>query len=329
MQSVRHLHVGMYGAVMGLAGLGLSARAAATLFPGVVRAPAYVTEPWVALGALALLVLVSSYAVKIVRYPDAVREDFTNPTHLGFCAALPVGMSLVAGGIGPYSPALGDALWWSAFALLVAFQAWSLSRWLAGGVDLAHVNAGWMIMLVGGIVLPGPGLALGHVEASRFIFGVSATLTPIVVALMFVRAVTGPPLPEPLRPSWFILLVPPSLIYANGAALAGGAGPFLEGLFYCGLVLAAALLLKSRFFLSWGFGPGWWAFTFPLDALAYAAVHYAQGHPSLLWKTIAAAALLLATFFVLLVLLKTLSALARGALLAQPATPRSAASRAA
>ena len=41
--SLKNLHVGMYGAVMGLAGLGLSARAAATLFPGTFRAPAYFT----------------------------------------------------------------------------------------------------------------------------------------------------------------------------------------------------------------------------------------------------------------------------------------------
>ena len=37
----------MYGAVMGLAGLGLTARAAAPVWPGVFRAPAYFTEPWV------------------------------------------------------------------------------------------------------------------------------------------------------------------------------------------------------------------------------------------------------------------------------------------
>ena len=48
--SVRDLPIGFYGAVMGLAGLALSARAAAPVFPGVVRAPAYFTEPWALLG---------------------------------------------------------------------------------------------------------------------------------------------------------------------------------------------------------------------------------------------------------------------------------------
>src|ERR1700694_4028887 len=100
----------MYGAVMGLAGLGLTARAAATVFPGFVRAPAYFSELWVLLGFLALVLLVPAYLAKLIRYPDAVREDFTNPATLGFCGALPVGMTLVAGGPAPYLPARAEAL---------------------------------------------------------------------------------------------------------------------------------------------------------------------------------------------------------------------------
>jgi tellurite resistance protein len=290
---------------MGLAGLGLSARAAAPLFPGVVRAPAYFTELWVALGALALLFLLPAYLAKLFVYPAAVKQDFTNPVLIGFCGALPVGMSLVAGGVGPYWPALGDFLWWGAFVLLLAFQVWALVRWLSGGIELAQVNAGWLIIMVGGIVLPASGIALGHPEASRFIFGVSAAATPLLMALLFYRAVIAPPLPEVLRPSWFILLVPPALIYANGLAVYPDAG-FLENFFYFSLLLAAALLVYARGFWRWPFGPPWWAFTFPLDALAYAAARYAQDHPSALWRAVAGAALLLATLCVVMVLWRTL-----------------------
>jgi tellurite resistance protein len=241
-----------------------------------------------------------------------------NPATLGFCGALPVGMTLVAGGLAPYAPAFASALWWLGCALLLCFQVWALYRWLSGGIELAEVNAGWLIILVGGIVVPGPGITLGHAEASRFFFGVSAAAAPLLMALLFYRAVMGTPLAEMLRPSWFVLLVPPSLIYANGAALTADT-PLLEGLYFSALVLAAALLIYARRFLRWPFGPSWWAFTFPLDALAYAAARYAQTHPEPLWKTICALALLLATFFVLVVLLKSAFALL--------ATPRRAASR--
>jgi tellurite resistance protein len=310
---LKELPIGAYGAVMGIAGLGLTMRAAAPLFPGVVRAPAYVTEPWVLLGLLTLAGLLVAYLLKLLRYPKLVREEFTNPATMGFCAALPLGMSLVAGGVAPYFPVLGNVLWWGGAVLLFGMQVWGVARVLQGGIELAQINAGWMILFIGGIVVPGGGIALGHVEASRFLFGVSAAATPFVMGLVFYRAAVGPALPEVLRPSWFILLVPPSLIYAHGLVLYPGLA-FLDNLLFFGLVLAAGLALYARGFLRWRFGVPWWAFTFPLDAFAYAAARHAQEHSSQPWRVVAAIALLAATAAVLVCLWKTLrSARARGA----------------
>jgi tellurite resistance protein len=316
--NLARLPIGFYGAVMGLVGLGLTARVSAPLFPGVIRAPAYFTELWVALGVIAFLILFPLYVLKVFLRPGAVREEFTHPLQVGFCGALPVGMGLLAGGLLPYSPSLAEAVWWTAFALMVAFQGWGLYRLLAGGMALEQLNGGWLILLVGGIVIPGAGAALGHVEAARFVFGVSAAAVPVLVALLFYRAAFAPALPEALRPTWFILLVPPSLVYANGLALYPGM-TFLENLFFFGLVLAVALLVYARGFLRWPFAPTWWAFTFPLDALAFAAARYAQDHPEPVWRGVAAACLLLATLFVAIVLVKQVIAFF--------ATPRSAASR--
>ena len=303
--TLRHVHVGFYGAVMGLAGLGLTARSAAVVWPGVFRAPAYFTEPWVLAGLIALLILLALYAIKLVQRPQSVREDFVDPLTLGFCGAFPVGMSLVAGGIGAYFPFAGRALWWASFALLLAFQVWALARLLAGGIELAQINAGWLIILVGGIVLPGPGIGLGLAEPAHFAFGISASAAPILMALLFYRAIAGPAFPAAFRPTWFILLVPPSLIYVNGLALYPQLG-FLETLYFFALALAAALFVAARRFWRWPFGPAWWAFTFPLDALAYAATRYAQDHPTPLWRALCGATLLLATLFVALVLVRTL-----------------------
>jgi tellurite resistance protein len=302
--SFRGVHIGMYGAVMGIAGLGLTARAAAPLFPGVFRAPAYFTELWVALGMLALLILVVLYSLKLARDWKGVKADFTDPALMGFCGALPVGMTLVAGGLAPYAPGFASKLWWLGCVILTVFQVCGIARWLAGQVPLEKLNAGWLILLVGGIVVPGAGVGLGHIEASRFFFGFSACAALLLLPLLLARAALAAPLPEPLRPTWFILLVPPSLIYANGLALYPGA-VFLENLFFAALVLALVLAFYARGFWRWPFGPAWWAFTFPLDALAYAATRYAQEHPSGPWRTIAGAAVVMATLVVATVLART------------------------
>jgi tellurite resistance protein len=295
--ALRHVHIGMYGAVMGLAGLGLAARA----FP----APAWFAELWVVLGVVALLLLAALYLLKIFKEPKAAAADFTEPGLMGFTGALPVGMTLVAGGIGPYLPAVGSTLWWAGCILLTAFQAWGISRWLAGQVPLEKINAGWLILVVGGIVVPGPGIALGHAEAARFFFGVSVCGAVLLLPLLLARAALAAPLPEALRPSWFILLVPPSLIYANGIALFPQMA-FLEMLYPAGLVLLAALACFARGFWRWPFGPPWWAFTFPLVALAYAATRYARDHSAPLWRAVAGTLMVAAALVVATVLLRTL-----------------------
>lgn len=319
-QSIRFLPIGLYGAVMGLAGLGLAWRGAAALFPAIAPFSEPFAELWIALSLIALALLVPGYLLKLARHPDMVRLEFTNPAQLGFCGALPVGLTLAAGGLAPYLPLLADAIWWTGAVLMLAFQVWAIRRWLSGGIDLAQVNGGWLIVVVGGVVVPGSGLALGHTEMSRVLFGISAAASPFLLGLVFYRAVFGPPLPLALQPSLFILLVPPSLIYANGAALSGEPpGVFLSGVFYAALVLSVALFFGARRFLDWPFGAPWWAFTFPLDALATAAMHHARLNATGPWALIAALALLLATIAVVLVLFRTIASCARGTLFVAPA----------
>ncbi len=273
----------------------------------------------IALAAAVFLFLFLAYLLKLLRYPREVKEEFTNPTLLGFCGALPVGLTLVAGGVAPWSRELAEALWWPGVAMLVTFQVWTLARLLSGGVSLAQINGGWLIMLVGGIVVPSSGLPLGHPEISAYTFGLSAAAAPFVVGAVLYRALFGPPLPAPFRPTLFIVLVPPSLIYANGALLSGEPGSiFLQGLFFCGLSLAVALLVASRGFLRWPFGAPWWAFTFPLDSLASAASQYARSHPAGPWPAVAAVTLALAAGFVVLVLCRTVAAFFRGELFPAP-----------
>jgi len=316
-QTLRALPVGMFGAVMGIAGLGLALRPAVALF----RLPSWVSEFWVFAAAAALALLLAGYVLKLLRHADAVVEDFANPASLGFCAALPVGMTLVAGGLQPYALGPARALWFAGAALLVLMQVFALARWLRGGLELGQVNGGWMILFVGGLVLPSSGLPLGFTQPSAWFFGISTVAAPFVMGAVLFRTLFGPALPAGLRPSTFILLVPSALIFANGLALGLTRSPLIDGLFFVSLPLAAALLLSARNFLSWPFGASWWAFTFPLDALAVAAVRFAQLQPTPAARVLAAATLILATLIVALVLVRTLLAFLGGTLFVPPAPP--------
>lgn len=303
------LAVNWFGAVMGIVGLGLACRGAAP----ILKQPPAFSEFWVILGAAVFAVLLLGLLWKLLTDVPAIAGELADPARFGYCATLPLAMTLVAGGLQPYLPRLAGALWWLGVVLLLVFQAFALARWLKGGIAPEKINGGWLIMLVGGIVVPIGGIPLGNLEMSRFCFGASAALAPIAMALVFYRTVTGPAMPEGQRPAWFIFLVPLCLIYANGVALWGPTfSPLLEALFYCAVLLGVALLMASWTFLVWPFGPLWWALTFSLDALAAASAQFARGHPTGPWSKIAITALLIAILFVVIALFRSVRAALRG-----------------
>ena len=316
-QSLRYLPVGWFSLAMGACGLALALRSARVAI-GVPEAPGEL----VALGALVLeAALVAAYLLRYLKHRDAVVAEFTNPVTLGFTATFPVSLMLAAGCLAPWAEHAAMAVWWLGAGMFAIYQVFALSRWLRGGFELGQVNGGWLIIVLGGFVAPLGGLPLGILTASQVLFGISFVLSPFMVALVLWRAIAGPPLANALRPSLFILLVPPSLTYLLYPAI-GGESPFwTKACFYLSVALAFALFAYANQCLSWPFGPAWGAFTFPLDALANAALRNAALTNSSTATLFAWLALGIAAATVALVLGRALGALARGTLCAVPPPP--------
>jgi tellurite resistance protein TehA-like permease len=288
---------GLFGAVMGLVGLGLAARAAAPLFPGVFRAPAYFTEPWIAAGTLLFIVLGLLFFVKIVT--GKAKADFIAPERMGALGLIPVGMMLIAAGMAPYQPALADMLWWKALVLYGAGLAWGLVRLAQLGLRTRALTPSWIVLLVGGIVLPTGGIHLGHEEICRWVFCIAL----LAGLLLVVPLATRPPLPPALRPGWFILLAPPALIAVHGQALFH---PAFAYALYVAIAVLAALLFYARGLWRWPVNESVWSLTFPLDAFALAASRQALREQSEGWRAVAACALVLATLAVVFSLYRTI-----------------------
>lgn len=315
-QSLRYLPVGWFGLAMGLCGLALALRSA-TVSVGAPSAPG----EFVALLALVFEgLLVAIYLVRCLAHRDAVAAEFANPATLGFTATLPVSLLLAAGCLAPWSGAGATVLWWAGAGLFVAYQLYALSRWLRGGFDPAQVNGGWLIIVLGGLIAPLAGLPLGLGGPAKVLFAVSMLLSPFLVALLVWRVLMGPPTPDALRPTLFILLVPPSIVYQFYPAISGESPWWAQACFPLAVALALALVVASRDALRWPFGPAWGAFTFPLDALCTAAMRNAALTSSSLATALAWVTLALAAGTVALVLGRMLGALARGTLCAPPAS---------
>jgi tellurite resistance protein len=309
-RSLQAMPVGWFGLAMGIAGLALALRLAGR----VLSVPPALGEI-VALVAVAVEAgLLAAYLLKYLKYRDAVRAEFENVATLGFTGTIPISLFLTAACLAPWTEMLAEAVWWLAAGVFLVFYVYALRRWIAGGHEAAVINPGWMIVVLGGLLSPIGGTQLGLLTASTILFSISLGIAPFVIGLTAWRAVTGPAPPDAMKPALFIFLVPPSLIFSSYPMLWGERPLWLLACLYFPLMLAVALLIASRRFLSWPFGTPWAAFTFPFAALAGAAIRHAAANPALLTKTIAWITLALAAFFVALVSGRALAALARGKL---------------
>lgn len=306
-----HVPVPLFAVVMGVAELGLAWRKAHQ----VLAVPAPIGEALCALAAVLFVLIAGLYAAKASRFPAETRREFDHPVRANFFAAISISLMLLAGAGFPHWPDAARAVWLAGAALHLGLTLRILSRWLLHPHQIQHANPAWFIPVVGNIVAPILGVRLGYVELSWFFFSVGMLFWLPLLAIILYRLIFHDDLPPKLAPTLFVLLPPPAVGFLSWEALNGGVldAP-ARMLFHAALFLTLLLLSLWRHFAKTPFAVSWWAYTFPLDAVALAALQYAvlTGAPAIAW--LATAALAAASLAVGAVLARTVAAMVSDAL---------------
>ncbi|MCY1213372.1 Tellurite resistance protein TehA [compost metagenome] len=311
--SIKNLPVNLFGSVMGLAGLGLGWRLAHQYF-GVSP---LIGEAISLFAAFVFVVLAVGYLVKLVRHRQAVVNEFTHPIAGNFFGTIVIAMLLLSMVAGRYSDVLAQGLWSLGSVLTVLLGALVLARLFKGGQDLQHAVPAWLIPGVAtlDIAVTGGQMPMAWAtELNLFAMAVGAALALIFFTSIFPRLVHQEPLSKAMLPSLMILVAPFEvgfLAYSN----LFGIDRFAALLFYFGLFLAVVLGFKV-FRRDVPFAPSWWAISFPLAALANAALKYAHMQGGVPLQVIAWGSLLFLSVALAVLTWKTLASLARGKLLA-------------
>lgn len=304
-----------FAVVMGLAGLALAWSAAV---PQMGAAASWVAQ---GVGALALLVFAALLVLNIRReqlHPEALSADLNHPVRHAFLAALPVSLILLATlGAALFGAAVPWlVLWLLGCALQFAVTLWVLSRWtrgnVPGGFQWPGITPVLIIPVVGNVLAPLAGVALGEPALAVAQLGLGMFLWPVVITLIFVRIGLQGLWPERLLPSAFITVAPPAVI--GSALLPLGAAPVWSqacwGIALFFLLWAASVL---RTMLAQPFSIAWWALSFPLAAFAGLTLRLAPtGQP---FALLAVPLLALATLAIAWLVLQTVRGLRRGTLL--------------
>ncbi|MGO4330803.1 SLAC1 anion channel family protein [Cupriavidus sp. 2TAF22] len=302
--SVKHLHVNLFGAVMGLSGLSLAWRGAHKVF----GADLFVADAVGVVAMATFLALTAGYLAKWRLYPAAVKAEFNHPIAGNFFGTVTIAILLLSSIVGTYSEGLGQIVWTIGTVLTIAFTFVIAGRLLRGSEDPAHAAPAWLIpgvatldIAVAGGTMP---MAWAH-EVNMFAIAVGTMVALVFFTMIFSRVVHHEPLPSGMVPSLMIMIAPFEVGFLAYVNITGHVDMFAGLLFYFGLFLFIALSFKV-FRRSIPFAASWWAISFPMAALANAALKYALYADTWVLTSLAGLILFLLSTVILVLLVRTL-----------------------
>lgn len=313
-QSIRHLPITLFGAVMSIASLSLAWRLAA----GRYGAPLAVSNAigGIALAAFAAVAL--AYLLKAVLHPALVMQEFRHPIVGNFFGTIGIGILLLSSVIQPWHGGAQIVVWLIGALATLSVSAAMITRLLGGNGAPASVTPPWLIAGVGSlnIVVAGGAFSMQWArEINLLAAGVGGVSALVFFTMIFSRLVHHEPLAAGMRPAKMILVAPFAVGFIAYVRLTGQVDMFAGMLFHVALFLFAVVgyrLLRQPA----PFSQAWWAIGFPIAALSNAALLYADAAGGWPLSLIAIVLLALISATVLVLFAATVRALVTGRLLA-------------
>lgn len=299
---LEHFPIPVFATVMGLSGLTLALRAAE------------VQAGWPPVASIATLAatvalftgLATIYALKALRHPHAIADEWQHPVKLSFFPAATISLLLIATAVNPSHAGAGRAIWSIGAAGQAGLTLAVLSNWIGHRpFQPVHISPAWFIPAVGNIVAPIAGVPLGFVETSWVFFSAGLVFWIVLLVLVMNRLIFHEPLPGRMVPTLAILIAPPAVAFLSWLQLNGGALDPAARLFYgTAIVFTALALTQVAKLRGQSFALSWWALSFPVAALTVATFRFG---------TLAASPTHVAAGFVCLVVLIVVVAILVGA----------------
>ncbi len=251
-----------------------------------------------------------TYVIKMIKHGEEVRKEYRHPIKLNFypiIAKLFLIASIIYLG---KNLSLSKYLWWAGVVTQFVFTIIIMGAWIRHDkFQLHHINPSWFIPVVGSIIIPISGVNHFSPELSWFFFSVGFFWWLILTTLVIYRMVFHNPIPDKLVPTLFILFAPPVIGFISLTKLMGELNVFGNMLYYFGLFLFILILFQYRLFFKIKFYLSWWAYSFPLDALAIGTLlmYHESGLPFFRYASVAI--LILLNMVILFLLGRTLVAI--------------------
>ena len=264
---LQHFPVPFFASVMGLSGLTLALHAAGMRAASRTALVATV---------LVFAVLAAVYALKAMRYPQAILAEWRHPVKLAFFPAVSISLLLIATALQPVSQDLARLVWLIGALGQGVLTLAVLSNWIGHrAFQTIHISPAWFIPAVGNVVAPVAGVQLGFPETSWVFFSAGLVFWIVLLVLVMNRLVFHDPLPGRMVPTLAILIAPPAVGFLAWLQLNGDViDAFARILYGAALVFTALAATQVAKLRGLPFALSWWALSFPVAALTIATLRF-------------------------------------------------------
>jgi len=258
----------MYAVVMGMSGLTITYQKAHEWlgFPYVIGSLfMYITT-------LIFVVVTIIYIRKYLTYKMAVKKEFSHPIRINFFAAVSISMLMLAIIFKEEYSTISAAFWYPGALLHFYLTMHTISFWINGNQELAHSNPAWFIPIVGNVLVPVGGVGFASTGVLMYFFSVGIFFWIILFSVILNRIIFHHQMAVKFMPTMFILIAPPAVGFIAYFKLFGVIDFFAMTLFNLALFFTFLVAFMYKNFVKIKFFISWWAFVFPIAAMAIASM---------------------------------------------------------
>ena len=265
---IKFFPIMMYAIVMGMSGLTIMYQKAGVWlgFPSLIGMVLMVIT------TVIFCIISIIYITKFLKYAPAVKKEFSHPVRINFFAAVSISMLMLAIIYKEHFPSVSALFWYPGTLLHFYLTMYTLAFWINHNQELDHSNPAWFIPIVGNVLVPVAGVGFASQGILMYFFSSGIFFWIILFSILLNRIIFHNQLASKFMPTLFILIAPPAVGFIAYFKMFGVIDTFAMMLFNLALFFTFLIAFMYKNFLKIKFFISWWAFVFPLAAMAISSM---------------------------------------------------------
>ena len=258
----------MFAIVMGMSGLTIMYQKTTQW----LSVPSLIGSVLMVVTTALFLVIASVYVLKVIKYAPMVQKEFSHPVRVNFFAAVSISMLMLAIIYKEVYPSVSALFWYPGTVLHLYLTMHTISFWINHNQELDHSNPAWFIPIVGNVLVPIAGVGFASQSILIYFFSVGIFFWMTLFAILLNRIIFHHQMAGKFMPTMFILIAPPAVGFIAYVKMFESVDVFATILFNLALFFTLLVGFMYKNFIKIKFFISWWAFVFPLAAMAISAM---------------------------------------------------------